>query len=73
MSSKNRLTEILSRSKAIMNKTEQEYGTTSNGGEVNSYKEKEIPNLTENYIKNNSKNVTSSVAPKNGRYRNFEN
>tara|TARA_R110000803_G_scaffold206241_1_gene273397 strand:- start:9743 stop:10309 length:567 start_codon:yes stop_codon:yes gene_type:complete len=73
MSTKNRLTEILSRSKAIMNKTEHEYGSTSNGGEVNSYKEKEIPNLSENYIKNNSKNVTSSVAPKNGRYRNLEN
>lgn len=72
-----KLKEILSRSKAVMNKTEEEYGRT--GSKVSesfnnndySYEEKEIPNLTENYISKMSENV-SSVAPKNGQYRNME-
>jgi hypothetical protein len=71
-----KLKEILSRSKAILNKTEEEYGRT--GSKVTesfdrntSYEEKEIPNLTENYINKMSDNV-NSVAPKNGQYRNME-
>jgi len=70
-----KLTEILKRSKAVMSKTENEYGSTSNnngysnGG--NNYSEKEMPNLTENFIRENS-NSNGGVAPKNGRYRNLE-
>ena len=75
MNNINKLTEILKRSKAVMSKTENNYGSTSNnngysnGG--NTYIEKEIPNLTENFIKENVNN-SGSVAPVNGRYRNFE-
>lgn len=76
MSSESRLKEILSRSKAVMRKTEESYGTTSKtmdsmSNSTVSYEEKEIPNLTENYIQNRS-GGTSSVAPKNGQYRNLE-
>jgi len=70
----NRLAEILSKSKAVMQKAEREYGSTSNSGGVStpvSYEEKEIPNLTENFIRDNGSN-NRSVAPKNGRYRNLE-
>jgi len=71
----NKLAEILNKSKAIMQKTESEYGSTSNvsnNGEMVSHQEKEIPNLTENFIKENVSGKNSSVAPKNGRYRNLE-
>lgn len=71
-----KLTEILSRSKAVLNKTEEEYGRT--GSKVTesfsrdtSYEDKEIPNLTENYINKMSGNV-KGVAPKNGQYKNLE-
>lgn len=70
-----RLTEILSKSKAIMQKAEQEYGTTSNSGGVSnnsSHEEKEMPNLTEKFNRDNT-NTNKSVAPQNGRYRNMEN
>jgi hypothetical protein len=57
-----------------MQKAEQQYGSTSvsntNINEDFSYEEKEMPNLTENYINSNVK--TNSVAPQNGRYRNLE-
>ena len=71
----NRLAEILSKSKAVMQKTEENHGSTnmnSGGGNMFSSQEKEIPNLTENYINNNRKTSTNSVAPQNGRYRNLE-
>jgi len=71
----NRLAEILSKSKAVMQKTEENHGSTnmnSGGGNMFSNQEKEIPNLTENYINNNRKTSTNSVAPQNGRYRNLE-
>jgi hypothetical protein len=71
----NRLAEILSKSKAVMQKTEESHGTTSmnsGGGNMFSSQEKEIPNLTENYINNNRRTSTNSVAPQNGRYRNLE-
>lgn len=69
----NKLKDILSRSKAVMQKTEVEYGSTSNVSNNNSStQEKEIPNLTENYIQQHSKSTTTSVAPKNGQYRNIK-
>jgi hypothetical protein len=76
MSSESRLKDILSRSKAVMRKTEESYGTTTKtmsetSNSTVSYEEKEMPNLTENYIQNRS-GVTSSVAPRNGQYRNLE-
>ena len=50
MSDINKLKDILSKSKAIMDKTEIEYGTTTNASPtINSYGEKEMPNLTENF------------------------
>ena len=68
----NKLKDILSRSKAVMNKTESEYGnTTTATAPTNSHGEKEMPNLTENFINTHSKGVTSSVAPKGGQYRNL--
>jgi hypothetical protein len=76
MSDINKLTEILNKSKAIMQKTDAEYGTVTNntnGGitkEV-SYEEKEIPNLTENFIQQRSSG-TQSVATKGGQYRNLK-
>jgi hypothetical protein len=59
-----------------MQKTDVEYGTVTNntnGGitkEV-SYEEKEIPNLTENFIQQRSSG-TQSVATKGGQYRNLK-
>lgn len=47
MSDVNKLKDILSRSKAIMQKTEQNYGTTSNETQsfgISEGEEKEIPN-----------------------------
>lgn len=73
MSNANRLTEILSRSKAVMQVTEENYGSTSKGKQSFEYgdEEKEIPNLTENFI-NKHKNSAGSVSPVNGKYRNLE-
>ena len=74
MSNANRLVEILSRSKAVMQVTEENYGSTSNTKQSVDYgsEEKEIPNLTENFINKHSK-TTNSVAPVNGKYRNINN
>lgn len=75
MSDVNKLKDILSRSKAIMQKTEQNYGTTSNSTEsfgISEGEEKDMPNLTEDYIGKNYNGNTKSVAPTNGRYRNLE-
>tara|TARA_B100001769_G_C22100022_1_gene593719 strand:- start:1272 stop:1847 length:576 start_codon:yes stop_codon:yes gene_type:complete len=74
MSKARTLAEILNKSKAVMEKTEQEYGTTSqpiSDTNYSSQTEKEIPNLTEDYIKKNSKGSTRSVAPQGGNYRNL--
>ena len=72
----NRLAEILSKSKAVMQKAEENHGSTnmnSGGGNMFSSEEKEIPNLTENFINSKmSGGNTKSVAPQNGRYRNLE-
>jgi hypothetical protein len=75
MSDVNKLKDILSRSKAIMQKTEQNHGNTSNSTQpsgVFESVEKDMPNLTEDYISKNYNGNTKSVAPTNGRYRNLE-
>ena len=72
MSNIDRLASILNRSKAVMDLTEQNNGSTSNNPvSTNSYGEKEIPNLTENFINKHSNGATRSVAPKSGQYRNL--
>ena len=73
MSNANRLAAILNKSKAVMNKTDEEYGignTTTSINSTSGNMEKEIPNLTENFINRNSQGATRSVAPKGGNYRN---
>ena len=74
MSSANKLADILSRSKAVMQKTEQNLGSTSNGSPTttNQFGEKEMPNLTEGFINRHSKSATRSVAPSGGNYRNLK-
>lgn len=74
MSSANKLADILSRSKAVMQKTEQNHGTTSNGSPTttNQFGEKEMPNLTEGFINKHSKGATRSVATQGGQYRNLK-
>ncbi len=71
----NKLRDILNRSKAVMDKTDKEYGVVSNSITDNSnqsYGEKEMPNLTENFVNKYSSNPAQSVAPKNGRYKNIK-
>lgn len=74
MSNANKLADILSRSKAVMQKAEENHGSTSNGStqQTTTYGEKEIPNLTENFINKHSKGSTRSVAPQGGQYRNLK-
>jgi hypothetical protein len=74
MSDVNRLKEILNKSKAIMQVTEENYGSSKNITQsiTNESEEKEIPNLTENFIRNNQRSATKSVATTNGKYRNLE-
>ena len=76
MSKVDRLTEILNKSKAIMKKTDVEYGSVNDStnnvmSEQVSYEEKEIPNLTENFAQERMGNP-QSVAPKGGQYRNIK-
>jgi len=76
MSKVDRLTEILNKSKAIMKKTDVEYGSVNDStnnsiSEQSSYEEKEIPNLTENFAQQRAGNP-QSVAPKGGQYRNIK-
>lgn len=75
MSNANKLAEILSRSKAVMQKTDENHGSTiknTQGSNSFSSEEKEMPNLTENYISRHSKSSTRSVAPQGGQYRNLK-
>jgi len=73
MNNVDRLKDILSRSKAVMQQTEKDYGNTSDSSlTTNEYGEKEMPNLTENFIKENSNRVTQSVSPQQGKYRNIK-
>jgi hypothetical protein len=73
----NKLKDILSRSKAIMAKTDTEFGGVGNVSSIDdtpaqTYQEKEIPNLTENYINTQQDRSTRSVSPQNGKYRNLK-
>jgi len=72
MANINRLKEILNKSKAVMDKAEETHGSTSNAPTTTSYGEKEIPNLTEDYIKRNGNRTTQSVSPQGGNYRNLK-
>lgn len=70
----NRLKDILTKSKAVMKKTEEQLGSTNtrNGSTtyVNESEEKEIPNLTDQFAQKYG-NVNKSVAPKGGNYPNM--
>jgi len=73
----NKLKDILSRSKAIMAKTDTEYGGVGNITSIDdtaaqTYQEKEIPNLAENYMQQHSNRATQSVSPQNGHYKNLK-
>jgi phenylalanyl-tRNA synthetase alpha subunit len=76
----NKIEDILRKSKAIMKKSDEEYGSPvskvskeSKMGSPVVYEEKEIPNLTEQFIQKYGANTNQkSVAPKNGEYRNIE-
>jgi len=75
MSSANKLADILSRSKAVMQKTDENHGTTirnTQGNNSFSSAEKEMPNLTEGFINKHSKGATRSVATQGGQYRNLK-
>ena len=74
MSSANKLADILSRSKAVMQKTDQNHGAISNSSTTptNQFGEKEMPNLTEGFINRHSKGATRSVATQGGQYRNLK-
>lgn len=72
MSNANKLADILSRSKAVMQKAEENHGSTSNTTTpTTTYGEKEMPNITESFINKHSKGATRSVSPKGGQYRNL--
>lgn len=75
----NKLRDILAKSKAVIKKTEENQRTSSsssyNETPTNSYGEKEMPNLTEQFAERygiNDGKLNRSVAPKNGRYPNME-
>jgi len=75
----NRLKDILTKSKAVMKKTEEQLGSTNtrngNNTYVNESAEKEMPNLTEQFAERygiNDGKLNRSVAPKGGRYPNME-
>ena len=75
MSSANKLADILSRSKAVMQKTDENHGSTirnTQGNNSFSSEEKEMPNLTEGFINKHSKGATRSVAAQGGQYRNLK-
>jgi hypothetical protein len=74
----NRLKDILAKSKAVIKKTEENERTSRpssyNGSPTNSYEEKEMPNLTEQFAQKygiTDGKINRSVAPKNGRYPNM--
>ena len=72
MSNANKLADILSRSKAVMQKAEENHGSTSNSiTPTTTYGEKEMPNITESFINKHSQGATRSVSPKGGQYRNL--
>jgi len=74
----NRLKDILTKSKAVMKKTEEQLGSTNtrNGNTtyVNEGEEKEMPNLTEQFTQKygmTDGKLSKSVAPKGGNYPNM--
>ncbi len=74
----NRLKDILTKSKAVMKKTEEQLGSTNtrNGNTtyVNEGEEKEMPNLTEQFTQKYGMadgKINKSVAPKGGHYPNM--
>jgi hypothetical protein len=74
----NRLKDILTKSKAVMKKTEEQLGSTNtrNGNTtyVNEGEEKEMPNLTEQFTQKygmGDGKLNKSVAPKGGNYPNM--
>ena len=74
----NRLKDILTKSKAVMKKTEEQLGSTNtrNGNTtyVNEGEEKEMPNLTEQFTQKygmSDGKLSKSVAPKGGNYPNM--
>ena len=73
-----RLKDILTKSKAVMKKTEEQLGSTNtrNGNTtyVNEGEEKEMPNLTEQFTQKygmSDGKLSKSVAPKGGNYPNM--
>ena len=75
MSKARTLAEILNKSKAVMQKAEENERITTNtvnNGNYSDSTEKEIPNLTEDFINRHSKGTTRSVAPQGGQYRNLK-
>ena len=73
-----RLKDILTKSKAVMKKTEEQLGSTNtrNGNTtyVNEGEEKEMPNLTEQFTQKygmTDGKLSKSVAPKGGNYPNM--
>ena len=75
----NRLKDILTKSKAVMKKTEEQLGSTNtrNGNTtyVNEGEEKEMPNLTEQFSERygmTDGKLNKSVAPKGGHYPNMD-
>ena len=74
----NRLKDILTKSKAVMKKTEEQLGSTNTRNEnttyVNEGEEKEMPNLTEQFSERygvTDGKMNKAVAPKGGHYPNM--
>ena len=73
-----KLKDILAKSKAVIKKTEENErpsrSSSYNDSSTNSYEEKEMPNLTEQFAQKygiTDGKINKSVAPKNGRYPNM--
>lgn len=73
-----KLKDILAKSKAVIKKTEENErpsrSSSYNDSSTNSYEEKEIPNLTEQFAQKygiTDGKINRPVAPKNGRYPNM--
>jgi hypothetical protein len=74
-----KLKDILAKSKAVIKKTEENErpsrSSSYNDSSTNSYEEKEIPNLTEQFAQKygiTDGKINRTVAPKNGKYPNME-
>lgn len=74
-----KLKDILAKSKAVIKKTEENErpsrSSSYNDSSTNSYEEKEMPNLTEQFAQKygiTDGKINRTVAPKNGKYPNME-